>query len=213
MVTANRSEHRIKSYDSGKDHILLSVENSLKSLHTDHLDLLLLHRPDFLMHPQEVAEAFEHLKKQGKVRFFGVSNFSVSQVNMLMEFTELVNHQLEISLSHLDPFKNGILDQCLQRNIVPTAWSPYGGGTLLGETDNPILNRIQEAAKELAKKYDATIDQIILAFLMRHPAGIIPVLGTTKIKRVESALKANDLWISREDWYSLWQAATGVEVP
>lgn len=213
MVTPNRPDHRIKSYDSGKAHILSSVEKSLKALHTDYLDLFLLHRPDFLMHPQEVAEAFEQLKKEGKVRYFGVSNFSTSQLDMLLQFTPLVNHQLEISLSHLSPFKDGKLDQCLQNGITPTAWSPYGGGSLLKDTDNPILLSTQQTAKNLARKYDATIDQIMLAFLLRHPAGIIPVLGTSKITRIQSALNAVSIKLSREDWYELWQSATGVEVP
>ncbi len=213
MITPNRPTHRIKSYDSGKAHILASVENSLKALHTDYLDLFLLHRPDFLMHPQEVAEAFEQLKKEGKVRHFGVSNFTTSQLNMLHQFTPLVNHQLEISLSHLAPFKDGSLDLCLQLGIKPTAWSPYGGGSLLKDTENPILLHTQQIAKNLAKKYDATIDQIMLAFLMRHPSGIIPVLGTTKIKRIQSALQACSITLTREDWYELWQASTGVEVP
>lgn len=213
MVTANRPTHRIKSYDSGKAHILSSVENSLKALHTDYLDLFLLHRPDFLMHPQEVAEAFEQLKKEGKVRHFGVSNFTTSQLNMLQQFTPLVSHQMEISLSHLTPFKDGSLDQCLQLGIRPTAWSPYGGGTLLKDTENPILLRTQQTARNLAKRYDATIDQIMLSFLMRHPSGIVPVLGTTKITRIQSALKACSITLSREDWYELWQASTGVEVP
>jgi len=213
MLSPNRPNHRIKSYDSGKAHILSSVEHSLKALHTDYIDLLLLHRPDYLMDPQEVAETFEQLKREGKVGHFGVSNFTTSQVNMLQQFTPLVNHQVEISLSHLSPFKDGTLDQCLQHGIRPAAWSPYGGGSLFKETDNPILLGTQQTAKELAKKYDATIDQIMLAFLKRHPSGIIPVLGTSKIKRIKSALKACSIQLSREDWYELWQAATGLEVP
>ncbi|MFT5265112.1 MAG: putative oxidoreductase, partial [Polaribacter sp.] len=111
------------------------------------------------------------------------------------------------------PFKDGSLDQCLQLGIRPTAWSPYGGGTLLKDTENPILLRTQQTARNLAKRYDATIDQIMLSFLMRHPSGIVPVLGTTKITRIQSALKACSITLSREDWYELWQASTGVEVP
>jgi predicted oxidoreductase len=213
MIAQNRPEHQLKHYDSGKAHIISSVENSLRCLHTDYLDLLLLHRPDFLMDPAEIAEAFEQLRQAGKVRYFGVSNFSPSQVSMLQQFTRLENHQVEISLTHLAPFENGILDQCIQYNIRPTAWSPFGGGALFQETNDPALLRIQNCAKTLARQYETGVDQILLAFLMRHPSGIIPVLGSTNRERIAVALKAADIILSRADWYALWQAAKGMEVP
>jgi predicted oxidoreductase len=132
---------------------------------------------------------------------------------MVQQFTRLENHQVEISLTHIAPFENGILDQCIKYNIRPTAWSPFGGGALFQETKDPIVLRIQDCAKTLARQYEVSVDQILLAFLMRHPSGIVPVLGTTNTERIADALKAVDIKLSRADWYALWQAAKGVEVP
>ena len=213
LVCDNRPEHRIQSYDSTPKHILASVENSLRDLQVDALDLLLLHRPDFLLNPHEVAEVFEQLKKAGKVKHFGVSNYTPAQFAMLHSFTPLVNNQIEVSLLHLDPFSDGTLAQCLQHQIIPTAWSPLGGGLLFTDVDNPRVKRVLAVAQPLAEKYNAGIDQIMLAFIQKHPAGIIPVLGTSKINRIESALKAQDIQMSHEEWYDLYQASTGEQVP
>ena len=213
MVGTNRPQHRIKSYDSGKDHILRSAEQSLTHLRTDYLDLLLLHRPDYLLDPHEVAEAFEQLKRAGKVRAFGVSNFSPSQFALLHSFTPLATNQIEISVTHLEPFYDGTLDQCLQHHIAPMAWSPLGGGALFSDADEPRAQRIRAVAQRLAGEYDATIDQLLLAWLRRHPAGIVPVLGTTKLARVQQAHRALTIALTRQDWYELWQASTGEAVP
>ncbi len=213
MLSDNRPEHRLKSYDATKAHILASAERSLQELNTDYLDLLLLHRPDFLLDPYEVAEAFQSLQEAGKVRHFGVSNFSPSQVAMLHSFTPLVNNQVEISLLHRNAYSDGTLDQCLQYGIIPTAWSPMGGGAIFKNTDDPNLKVIQEVMEKLGTKYEASFDQIVLAWLLKHPAGIVPVLGTSKLERVKTALAAVDISLSHEDWYELWQAATGAEVP
>ena len=131
MVSENRPEHQIKSYNLTKDHIKQSVDNSLYNLHTDYIDTLLLHRPDFLLDPHEVAAAFTELEKEGKVKYFGVSNFSVSQFELLKENFPLCTHQVEISLFHREAFENGILDQCQKWGIPPTAWSPLGEGHCL----------------------------------------------------------------------------------
>ena len=213
LVTPNRPQHRIKSYDSTKEHIIWSAENSVRELGVDHLDVLLLHRPDYLMDPAEVVEAFEELKQRGLVKDFGVSNFSPSQFELLHAHTPLVTNQVEISLLHRNAFEDGTLDQCMRLGVVPTAWSPFGGGAIFSDSaDDPDLKRIRMVLQRLAESYDASMDQILLAWLLKHPAGIIPVLGTSRISRVEIALAALKITLSHEDWYELWEAASGHEV-
>ena len=212
-MSPNRPHHLIKSYNSSKDHIIWSAENSLKELGIACIDLMLIHRPDFLMDPHEIAEAFSSLKSSGKVKHFGVSNFTPSQFAMLHSFTPLVTNQVEISILHRDCFIDGTLDQCLQLGIVPTAWSPFGGGQIFGESDDPQIVRIKEVAQQLADQHNASIDQILLAWIIKHPSGIVPVMGSSKISRIKTALEATQINLSREEWYKLWQAATGAEVP
>jgi len=213
LVTENRPSHQLKSYDLGKSHILQSVDSSLKALQTDYIDILLLHRPDFLLDPSEIASAFEQLKASGKVRYFGVSNFSSSQFNLLNSFTPLITNQLEISALHLNAFQDGTLDQCLKLGIRPTAWSPLGGGAIFGNEPDARAERVRSIGERLCKQYDATLDQILIAWLARHPAGIIPVTGSSRIERLRSARKAMDIKLTREEWYEIWQASTGAEVP
>jgi predicted oxidoreductase len=152
MITPNRPGNSVKSYDLSSKHIRNSVETSLKNLNTDQLDLLLLHRPDYLMNPHDVAEVFSKLKAEGKVVDFGVSNFSVSQFDLLDSLTPLVTNQLEISLQYRVAFENGTLDQCLKRQIVPTAWSPLGGGAFMRLSSNPRIQAVKVAAKALGLK-------------------------------------------------------------
>jgi len=211
--TPNRPEHRINSYDTSKEHIIASVENSLRNLSTDYLDLLLIHRPDPLMHPHEIADAFTQLKQQGKVIHFGVSNFTPTQMDMMMTAFGVEFNQLEVSVLKLDPFHDGTLDKCIQHYIRPMAWGPLGSGRFHKEDEDEQNKRILAVAQLLAAKYDASIDQVLLAFLFKHPAGIIPVLGSTKIERLKSALDAAKINIEREEWFMLWRASTGHEVP
>jgi predicted oxidoreductase len=211
--TPNRPGHKINSYDTSKKHIIQSAEQSLKNLHTDFLDVLLIHRPDPLMHPDDIAEAFAKLKKQGKVLHFGVSNFTPSQTAMMLSRFRVEYNQIEASVAKLDPFHDGQLDQCIQHSITPMAWSPVGGGRLFINPDEERNKRILTVAQMLADKYNAAVDQILLAFLFKHPSGIIPVMGTTKIERLKSAYDAAKLKIEREEWFMLWRASTGHEVP
>lgn len=212
LVTPNRPDHKVKSYDSTKAHILWSAENSLKDLGLDTLDLLLIHRPDYLMNPEEIAEAFETLKKEGKVKHFGVSNFTPSQFDLLNSYTPLLTNQVEISLFHRNAFEDGTLDQCMKLGTVPTAWSPFGGGAIFTDTVNPDMARIRKVLKSLGEKYEASIDQILLAFLRKHPAGIVPVLGTSKVSRIKVAQAALEIELTHQEWYQLWEAALGEEV-
>lgn len=212
MVAPNRPSHTIKSYDTSKEHIIYSVENSLHNLHTDFIDLLLIHRPDPLMDPDEIAGAFQQLKDQGKVLQFGVSNFTPSQTDMLSNRFPVSVNQLEISILHLHPFVNGSLDQCLEKRIIPMAWSPLGGGSLFNNPEDDRKKRILAAAEILSAKYNTTPDQLLLSWLFLHPSGILPVMGTTKIERLKAAMAAVSIKITREEWFMLWRASTGHEV-
>lgn len=195
----------VKHYDTSKEHIIWSAENSLKMLHTDRLDLLLIHRPDPLFDPHEVAEAFSTLKEQGKVLHVGVSNFTRSQFYMLQKHLPmpLVTNQIEISLSRTAPLFNGDLDLLMEHNTSAMAWSPLGGGKLMiGERE--MFSK--------ASKYNATYGQLSLAWLLKHPSVIFPVIGTTKPDRISEAAKSMDIKLDRQDWFEMLQWATGKEV-
>jgi predicted oxidoreductase len=204
-VCDNKPQHYIKAYDSSKEHILQSAEDSLRQLGTDYIDVLLLHRPDFLMNPDEIGEAFELLYRSGKVRSFGVSNFTKSQIEMLSESVPVGTHQLEISVKALQAFSDGTLDQCTKDGIVPMAWSPLGGGDL------PAA--LVEELKKWADEFGTTPQVIALAWLMQHPAGILPVIGTTKEDHLVKSKEALSIKLDRQQWYSIYQASTGVRIP
>lgn len=213
MITANRPDHKIKSYDTSFEHIIASAERSLKNLHTDHLDLLLIHRPDPLLDPDAIARAFEYLHQQGKVLFFGVSNFNASQTAMIRDRYPIMSNQIEASLFHLPPFLDGTIDYSIAKKLTTMAWSPLGGGALWGDVQDERVVRIKQVAAALCEKYQCSDDQLYLAWLMKHPAGIIPVLGTSKMERIKSALNSKHISIEREEWFRLWSASTGAEVP
>jgi predicted oxidoreductase len=213
MVAARRPLHKIKSYDTSRQHIIESVERSLKNFHTDYLDIFLIHRPDPLMHPAEISEAVDKLKKEGKVLHFGVSNFTTSQTSMVNSQISVEFNQIELSIVKMDPIYNGQLDQCIELGIRPMAWSPLGGGNIFAKLtiDERIL-RIVSAATILAEHYNVDADQILLAWLLVHPSGIIPVLGTSKIERIKKAYNATLIKLTREEWFMLWRASKGREV-
>lgn len=204
-VCDNKPEHYIKAYDSSKAHILQSAEDSLRNLQTDYIDVLLLHRPDVLMDPDEVGEAFEELYRSGKVRSFGVSNFTPSQIKLLQSAVPIGVHQLEISPAEVSAFDDGRLDQCSLENIVPMAWSPLGGGEMKPE--------LMAALDKLANDYGTTPHVIALAWLMQHPSGILPVVGTTKKENLSAAKSAMSIALDRQQWYSVYQASTGKRLP
>ena len=195
----------IKHYDTTKKHIIGSVENSLKMLATDRLDLMLIHRPDPLLNPTEVAEAFTQLKEQGKVLHVGVSNFTPCQYRMLQHHLDfpLVTNQIEISLSRVVSFFNGDLDILLEHEASAMAWSPLGGGKLM-------MGDREWFAK--ASKYNASYAQLSLAWLMKHPI-IFPVVGTTKPDRITEAAKSVSIELDRQDWFEMLQWVRGEEVP
>lgn len=200
-----RPNYRIKSYDHSAKHIIESVDNSLKNLKTDYIDLLLIHRPGPLMDPVEIAECIKALKKAGKVLHFGVSNFTPSQMSLIRREIEIETNQIEVSLKHMTPFTDGTLDYCLEHQIQPMAWSPLGGGKWLTEI-SPKLSAISNELK-------VSVDILCYAFLLHHPAGIIPVIGTSKLDRIRLACKALDLHLSDELWYELYIKTKGENLP
>ena len=210
MLTPNRPHHAIKSYDTSATHIIKSVEQSLQNFHTDYIDTLLIHRPDILMDVVEIAATITTLKTSGKIKSFGVSNFTTGQVALLNKYIPIEHHQVEISVTNLNAFDNGVLDQCQLENIEAQSWSPMGNGIFTATTEQHT--RILSEAENLSKTYQCSVNQILLAFLYAHPSQIVPVIGTTKFERIQEATKAMEIELTREDFYKLWTASTGKEV-
>jgi predicted oxidoreductase len=210
MMSPNRPAHYIKSYDASAAHIKASVENSLKNFHTDYIDTLLIHRPDVLMDVQEIAEVISALKQEGKVKCFGVSNFTKEQVELLNQYIKVEQHQVEISPTNLDAYHNGILEQAQLNNIAIQSWSPLGNGLINGQTDR--CNHIMTVVEKLSQKHSVSITSILLAFLYAHPANIIPVMGTTKFERLLEAKDSMQIELNRAEFYEIWTAAIGKEV-
>ena len=208
MPCKNRN-YQIKSYNYSKEHIIKSVEKSLENLQTDYLDLLLLHRPSPLMNPREIAETFDELREQKKVRHFGVSNFTPSQFELINDAFPIITNQMEISLNKTDAFYNGTLDQMLLKKLRPMAWSVMGNYFTQPSAQNA---RIKKVLDELCTKYGAEENHILLAFLFLHPAQILPVIGTSKGQTIKDLKKSLDLKLDREDWFRLLQASEGKEV-
>ena len=213
LITPNRPQYKIKSYDTSTEHITTSVERSLKNLETDYIDLLLIHRPSPLMHAAEVAEVIERLKASGKVKHFGVSNFTPAQFELLNRYTPLVTNQVEASLLHRHPIEDGTFDQCQRLQIRPMAWSPLGGGKVFNLEQEEVFP-IQAKAAEIIKRYDGEIsmDQLMLAWLLKLPCGILPVIGTGRKDRLESAAASVKIEITNEEWFELLESAVGHEV-
>jgi predicted oxidoreductase len=210
MLTPNRPQYTIKSYDTSAGHITKSVEQSLQNFHTDYIDTLLIHRPDILIDVEEIAATINALKKSGKIKTFGVSNFTTSQVALLHKYISVEHHQVEISVTNLNAFDNGVLDQCQIEKIEAQSWSPLGNGMFTENTEQHTC--ILKVADSLSKVYDCSVNQILLAFLYAHPSQIVPVIGTTKFERISEAKKAMEIELTREDFYKLWSASTGKEV-
>ena len=192
-----------------RENSLAMYRQSFRDLQTDYLDLLLLHRPSPLMNPREIAETFDELREQKKVRHFGVSNFTPSQFELINDAFPLVTNQVEISINHTDAFYNGTLDQMLLKKLRPMAWSVMGNYFTQPCAQNA---RIKKVLDELCTKYGAEENHILLAFLFLHPAQILPVIGTSKGQTIKDLKKSLDLKLDREDWFRLLQASEGKEV-
>ncbi len=206
-VSSKHPDTRVKHYDTSKDHILRSVDTTLAELGTDYLDLLLIHRPDPFMDPEEVSETFGLLRQNGKVLHFGVSNFTATQFEMLQAYLPypLVTNQVEFSLNKLDILFDGTLDVLQKLETGAMIYSPLGQGKLLSSNENADL---------WARKghYRATETQMALAWLLSHPANLFPVIGTTRPERVVESAKAADIKLDRQDWFAMLKAASGTDV-
>ena len=202
-------------YDSSKAHIIAQAQQSLKHFGTDRLDVLLIHRPDYLMDADEVADAFNTLKQNGDVLHFGVSNFTPSQFDLLqsrLDFS-LVTNQIEFSPYEMKALDDGTLDQCQQRGINPMLWSPLAGGRIFSSDDSKAT-RLRAVLQQVGEEIGSTaIDQVIYAWLAMHPSQPATVLGTGNITRVASAVASQSLSMSREQWYRIWTASAGHSVP
>ncbi len=209
------SKKKFQYYDTSYRHIIESAERSLKNLRTDYIDLLLIHRSDPLMDPRETARAFRDLQASGKVLHFGVSNFSIADFEMLNHHFDhqLVTNQVELSPYDLEHFENGNMAFFLKENIHPMAWSPLAGGKLI-HPDDEVTRRIHRKLSEMSEELQIeSVDILVFAWLLRHPAGILPILGTGKIERARQALKALEITLSTEDWFRIYEAGLGHSVP
>jgi predicted oxidoreductase len=215
LISDRYPNRKVKYYDYSYDYIVGQAENSLRNLNTDILDLLLLHRPSPFFNAEEVASAFDYLYQSGKVKSFGVSNFLPHQFEQLAKASdhELVSNQIELSIYSLEHFENQNINFLQSKGVNPMAWSPLAGGKILSPDDEKS-KRVQKGLYKIQEKYpDFSIDQIALAWLLMHPSGIQPILGSGKLKHIKSAIAAQEIQLSLEDWFYLYTCSTGQEVP
>lgn len=213
IATRAKPEHRIGHYITEASHILHSAENSLRYFNTDYLDLLLIHRPDPLMDADEIAEAFTALHQSGKVRHFGVSNFTASQFTLLQSRLpfSLVTNQLEISPLEQTSLLDGSLDQCQQGRIRPMAWSCLGGGRLFNDPHfQPLRDELEQVKQEIGA---SNIEQVVYAWVMKLPSRPLPIIGSGKMERVSEAAAACQLTLDRQQWFRIRKAGIGYDVP
>lgn len=199
----------VKHYDYGTEYIIRSVERSLKSLKTEYLDMLLLHRPSPLMHPDEVAAAVIQLKNEGKIRHFGVSNFNTSQIKLIETLIPVECNQITFSLTANGANDNGTLDDCMINKRLAMCWSPLGSYFKEKSLQTKCLKKVM---KQLCKKYAASEDQLLLSWVLKHPAKVYPVVGTTDATRLGLAMKSLAIEMELEDWFILLEASRGHEV-
>ena len=214
-IASGPNEKRVSHYDSSKAAIITSTETSLQRLGVEQLDALLVHRHDFLMNADEVAEAFSELKQAGKVKHFGVSNFTPSQFDLLQSrlASPLITNQVELNPIHMDVVENGVLDQLQQYKITPMAWSCLAGGAIFNlQTEQAI--RLRKCLGELAEEIGATsLTQVIFAWVLKHPANAVALIGSGNITRVQDAVDALALTMNTEQWYRIFVASKGFPVP
>lgn len=208
QLVGETRNNKVKHYNYSKEYIINSAEQSLKNLKTDYLDTFLLHRPSPLMHPNEIVEAITKLKETGKIINFGVSNFTPSQVDLIADKIPVSVNQIEFSLTQHAAMQDGSLDQILQKNMQPMCWSPLG---TVFRAENNQTKRIKTVLKTLSEKYAVTENILLLSWILKHPAKISPVIGTTNKARIINANKALVLDLATEDWFALLEASRGVE--
>ena len=212
MVSPARPEHRLGHYDTSAAHVERSVDHSLAALRTDHLDVLLIHRPDALMDADALAECFGRLRTAGKVLHFGVSNFTPSQFALLNRRIGLVTNQIEASPLHVAPFYDGTLDQAQDLGVAPMIWSALAGGRLFTGQDE-AARRVRGVLERLAGERGVSVTTLVYAWLLRHPARLIPLTGSRRIDAMREAVAALDVEIDAQAWYEIWVAGNGAPAP
>lgn len=208
-------ERRTAFYNATADRLVRSLEKSLRFLGTDHVELLLVHRPDWLTRADDTARGLNELTRSGKVRSTGVSNYNVHQFTLLNGLMEqpLVTNQVEFHLLHTAPIHDGTLSQCEQLGISPMAWSPMSQGRIF-DLQNEAAVRLRSLAESMSPRYaGATLEQLVYAWILAHPSRPMPILGTNREDRIRSAAAATTFTLEREDWYALWEAAQGHSIP
>ena len=201
-------------YNSTREEILREMDESLEKLGTDHVDLLLIHRPDPLADPAETADALETVVKQGKALHVGVSNFMPSQMTMLQSYLNipLVTNQVELSVKNTENFFNGVVDDAFTRRIPLMAWSPLGGGDVFRSQEEKYV-RLRGVLTEIAKGHETSMDAVMYAWLFMHPVRIAALTGTMNVDRIKAAAEAADLKLSHDEWYQILEASRGFSVP
>ncbi|MEN9544779.1 MAG: hypothetical protein RLZZ598_1612, partial [Pseudomonadota bacterium] len=192
-------------------HLRASVEQSLRALGVERIELLLIHRPDPLLDPAEVAGAIDALRREGKLAHFGVSNHAPSQVQLLQRVLPVAANQIEFSPLHMQALHDGTLDQCLSLGIRPMAWSPLGGGRLINGQDERE-RRVRDALLQVGHEYGISLATTAYAWLLRHPSHPLPITGTRRIEALREAMAATSIPLDRESWTRIWQASAGHEV-
>ncbi|MFH7002991.1 aldo/keto reductase [Flavobacterium bizetiae] len=209
QMIAESRPNKIKHYDYSKDYIVWSVEESLKKLKTDYVDVFLLHRPSPLMQADEIAEAVEKLKAEGKIIDFGLSNFTSSQTELIRQKTEISYNQVQFSATNFEPMIDGSFDYMQTHGIRPLSWNPLG--TVFRE-DTKKTRRLKKLLADLVQKYGFGSDTLLLAWILKHPSAVIPIAGTVNIARIQALMKAVELEMDKEDWFAIWTESRGEEV-
>lgn len=217
LVDPARPENTVKYYDTSSAHVRSSVDTSLNNLSVDVIDVLLVHRPSPFCDYQDLARGLRDVLESGKVKSVGVSNFLPHQLSTLRDFLDapLVTNQVELSLLQNSPFYDGTTDQCQSLKISPMAWSPLGGGEIFraDSEKKSKLNSVKKVAEQLGPKYDLTLDQLMLAWLLNHPSNVVPVIGTMKPDRLARSASAVGVVLDQRDWFQLLEAANESPVP
>lgn len=205
-------DYRVNYYDTSAAYVRTQVEQSLRNLHTEQLDLVLIHRPDYLMDAATLAYTFASLTHEGKVRHWGVSNHSASQFALLHQQHPLLTNQVELSPLQMDALDDGTLDQAQQLGLRPMIWSPLGGGRLFTGQDEQAV-RVRKQMTAIAARYEISLATLAFAWVLRHPSRPYPITGTGRIEGLSEAVAALDVQLDAEDWYAIWTASKGHPVP
>jgi predicted oxidoreductase len=211
LRSAQRPYH-VNHYDTSASYVHTQVEQSLRNLHTEQLDLVLIHRPDYLMDADALAQTFAALSQEGKVRHWGVSNHRASQFALLHQQHPLVTQQIELSVLMMDALDDGTLDQAQQLGLRPMIWSPLGGGRLFRDDDAQAM-RVRAAMQPIAARLGVSLATLAYAWILRHPSRPHPITGSGRLEGLREAVAALDVQLGAEDWYAIWVASKGHGVP